>query len=239
MHSSTLAEYGRDPSRIRKRDYQYKYSGTIKRMIDYDRHSFYYGWRTVKYSIGTLPMSQLTRYKENPFLKDMVIPVKDRKIQISPLGKDNNILVNQSTGEIIGTHVTTYKKVDGEQFIKLFTANIGLTFDLTSSGIKVFTVMLWAVQNRAITKDQVDLELLTLEAFHEAHANDSKPLKLSESTYRRGLTELCKAQIIAKSVKLGRYFINPNFVFNGDRIAFTTLIERKREKPTSSNMELN
>ena len=76
-------------------------------------------------------MSQLTRYKENPFLKDMVIPVKDRKIQISPLGKDNNILVNQSTGEIIGTHVTTYKKVDGEQFIKLFTANIGLTFDLT------------------------------------------------------------------------------------------------------------
>ncbi|EJI4858805.1 replication/maintenance protein RepL [Salmonella enterica] len=184
-------------------------------------------------------MSQLTRYKENPFLKDMVIPVKDRKIQISPLGKDNNILVNQSTGEIIGTHVTTYKKVDGEQFIKLFTANIGLTFDLTSSGIKVFTVMLWAVQNRAITKDQVDLELLTLEAFHEAHANDSKPLKLSESTYRRGLTELCKAQIIAKSVKLGRYFINPNFVFNGDRIAFTTLIERKREKPTSSNMELN
>ncbi|PVK27321.1 hypothetical protein C4840_24940, partial [Salmonella enterica subsp. enterica serovar Braenderup] len=57
-------------------------------------------------------------------------------------------------------------------------------------------------------------------------ANEAKPLKLSESTYRRGLTELCKAQIIAKSIKLGRYVINPNFVFNGDRIAFTTMIER-------------
>lgn len=189
---------------------------------------FYSGRCAIKLSIGLLPMSELIRYKENPFLKDMVIPVKGRKIQISPLGKDNNILVNQSTGEIIGTHVTTYKKVDGEQFIKLFTSNIGLTFDLTSSGIKVFTVMLWAVQHRAITKDQVDLELLTLEAFHESHANDLKPLKLSESTYRRGLTELCKAQIIAKSVKLGRYFINPNFIFNGDRIAFTTLIERNK-----------
>ena len=26
----------------------------------------------------------------------------------------------------------------------------------------------------------------------------------------------------------GRYFINPNFIFNGDRIAFTNVIERKR-----------
>jgi len=27
-------------------------------------------------------------------------------------------------------------------------------------------------------------------------------------------------------VKQGRFYINPNFIFNGDRIAFTTLIER-------------
>ncbi|WP_259272006.1 hypothetical protein [Klebsiella pneumoniae] len=36
-----------------------------------------------------------------------------------------------------------------------------------------------------------------------------------------------KAKIIAKTMRQGRYFINPNFVFNGDRIAFTTVIERK------------
>jgi len=29
-------------------------------------------------------------------------------------------------------------------------------------------------------------------------------------------------------MRKGRYYINPNFVFNGDRIAFTTLIERKQ-----------
>lgn len=184
-------------------------------------------------------MNELQRYKENPFLKDVIIPVKGRRVQISALGRDNDILVNQNTGEVHGTHVTTYKRVDGAQFVKLFTANIGLTFDLTSSGIKVFTVMMWAVQNKAISKDEVDLDLLTLEAFHEEHKNDTKPLALSESTYRRGLTELCKAQIIAKSLKLGRYFINPNFVFNGDRIAFTTLIERKKrlEDKTSDLFE--
>ena len=51
-------------------------------------------------------------------------------------------------------------------------------------------------------------------------------LKLSYATLKRGINELEKAQIIAKTMRKGFYFINPNFVFNGDRIAFTTLIER-------------
>ena len=41
-----------------------------------------------------------------------------------------------------------------------------------------------------------------------------------------------RTNIIVRSLCLfprqGRYFINPNFVFNGDRIAFTTVIERKK-----------
>jgi hypothetical protein len=41
------------------------------------------------------------------------------------------------------------------------------------------------------------------------------------------LRDLEKAQILARTLRKGRYFINPNFVFNGDRIAFTTLLERK------------
>jgi hypothetical protein len=41
---------------------------------------------------------------------------------------------------------------------------------------------------------------------------------------------MIKGQIIAKNVKSGFYFINPNFAFNGDRIAFTQIIERKKSK---------
>lgn len=52
---------------------------------------------------------------------------------------------------------------------------------------------------------------------------------MSLPTFKRGLNELEKAQIIAKTMRQGRYFINPNFVFNGDRVAFSTVIERKRE----------
>lgn len=53
-------------------------------------------------------------------------------------------------------------------------------------------------------------------------------MSLSIATLKRGITELEKAQIIAKTVRKGRYFINPNFIFNGDRIAFTTVIERAK-----------
>lgn len=168
------------------------------------------------------------RYKENPFLEGMVVPVKGKQVRLSRLGRDENILVNQNTGEVQGTHVTTYKRVDSEQFVKLFTANIGLTFELSSAGIKAFGVLVWSVQNSALSKDEVDLDTLVLEAFLQCQVSASKqPLRLSLATFKRGLNELEKAKIIAKTMRQGRYFINPNFVFNGDRIAFTTVIERK------------
>jgi hypothetical protein len=172
----------------------------------------------------------VTRHKFNPFLSDMIVPVKNKQVRLSRLGREDNVLVNQGTGEILGTHVTTYKRVDGEQFVKMFTANIAMTFDLSSSGIKAFTVLMWAVQHRALAKDELDLDGLTLVEFMEAHKDREPQLKLSSATFGRGLAELEKAQIIAKTLRQGRYFINPNFVFNGDRIAFTTVIERK--KPT-------
>lgn len=170
------------------------------------------------------------RYKTNPFVDSMLVPVKGKQVRISKLGDDNNILVNQNTGEVHGTHVTTFKKVDSEQFVKVFTANIGLTFDLSSAGIKAFTVLFFAVQKNGLGRDQVDLDVLTLEEFTEIHKDREPPLRLSHPTFMRGLAELVKAKIIAKSMRQGRYFINPNFIFNGDRIAFTTVIERQKRE---------
>ena len=49
----------------------------------------------------------LQRYETNPFLELMTIPMKGKRIQVSRLGRDDNVLVNQNTGEKFGTHVTT------------------------------------------------------------------------------------------------------------------------------------
>ncbi|PIJ33834.1 replication/maintenance protein RepL [Serratia sp. OPWLW3] len=167
------------------------------------------------------------RYKSNPFLENMIVPVKGRQVKLSRLGKDNNILMNQSTGEFLGTHVTTYKQVDADQFIKIFTDNIAMTFDFTSAGIKAFGVLLWAVQHHALSKDEVDLDSFILDAFISENNKENKKIRLSMATFKRGINELEKASIIAKTLRKGRYYINPNFIFNGDRIAFTNLIERK------------
>lgn len=168
-------------------------------------------------------MSELQRYKENPFLEQMVIKGTNKQVTISPLGKDNNILVNQNTGEVLGgTHVVTYKKVDEHEFVKLFTSNIALTFNLKSAGIKAFNILMYAVQKHCIGRDRVSLDSFMLEEFLE----ENKNIKLSISTFKRGLNELEKAKIIAKTIKYGDYFINPNFIFNGSRIAFTTMIEK-------------
>jgi hypothetical protein len=168
------------------------------------------------------------RFKINPFLEGMIIPVKGKQVRLSKLGREDNVLINQSTGEVHGTHVTTYKSVDSEQFVKLFTANIALTFDLQSAGIKTLTVVIWMLQNHAIAKDEIALDQIVLDDFLEAHQDRKPPMSLSIATLKRGITELEKAQIIAKTVRKGWYFINPNFIFNGDRIAFTTVIERAK-----------
>lgn len=169
--------------------------------------------------------AETIRYEENPFIEGMVVPVKGQRVQMSRLGRDDNVLVNQSTGEVQGTHITTFKRVDSEQFVKLFTANIALTFELGAAGIKAFSVLVWILQDRTISKDLVPLDKFVLEDFLKAQ---EQKLALSQATFARGLAELEKAKIIAKHVRQGWYFINPNFVFNGDRIAFTTVIERKR-----------
>lgn len=168
--------------------------------------------------------SKTKRYETNPFVADMVIPVGSKSIQITSLGKNSNILVNQSTGEITGTHVVARKQVDKDKFVKTFSDYMAFTFDLTRAGNKTLRVVMWALQEQAINKDVVILDKYTLLNFLKSY--QKPPLELSYPTYARGLSELCKARIIAKTVRTGTYFINPQCMFNGDRVAFTTILER-------------
>lgn len=180
--------------------------------------------------------AKTVRYDKNPFLDNMVVPIKGQKVQLSRLGKDDTVLVNNATGEVQGTHVTTFRQVDTEQFVKLFTANIALTFDLKAAGIKAFNVLLWAVQEKCIGKDLVPLDKYVLDEFLSLHK--SRKLSLSLPTFSRGLAELEKGKIIAKHIRPGFYYINPNFCFNGDRIAFTSVIERVPSLGKQEELEL-
>ena len=166
------------------------------------------------------------RHKQNPFIDEMTINLAKKQVKISTLGEGDNILVNNETGEISGTHVVAYKKVDSTKFVKTFADYMSFTFDLSKAGNKALRVVMWAMQKDAIDTDILNLDKYTLENFIEKHKSIDPPMTLSLATFGRGLAEIEKAKIIAKSQRRGIYFINPNCMFNGSRIAFTTLIER-------------
>lgn len=170
--------------------------------------------------------SKTIRYDHNPFLKDLIISKKSKQVRVSAMGKDDNVLINQNTGEVHGTNVVTYKQVDDAEFVKYFSANITLAFELNKAGNKALQLLIWAVQKRAIEKDIVTLDKFTWEDFIKEYEIKA----FSIPVFKRGLKELEDSQIIAKAKRAGDYYINPNFIFNGDRIAFTKIVERRQPK---------
>lgn len=61
------------------------------------------------------------------------------------------------------------------------------------------------------------------------YALQKHTLSLSSSTFSRGLAELEEAKIIAKHIRKGWYFINPNFVFIGEHVIFSRHVNRREE----------
>ena len=51
-----------------------------------------------------------------------------------------------------------------------------MTFELTSAGIKTFSVLIWSVQHHALAKDEVDLDNFVLDDFITAHSEKEPPV---------------------------------------------------------------
>jgi hypothetical protein len=161
-------------------------------------------------------------HTNNPFTEVLELKTKKKHIKIAQ-GKD---LFNRETGELEDvSHIVSFKEVDDEEFIKIYSANIHIMFGLESAGHKVFQILLRAVQTTAINRDQLYFNEQVALEIAEIHG-----LKLSKSTYLRGVKDLIKNQILAQSNKPSIFFINTAVLFNGDRYAFTQAIKRK-EKP--------
>ena len=167
-------------------------------------------------------MSKIVRYEENPFVDKTSIKTKNQRIVV---GSGNNVLIDRDTGETKGTVIASYREVDPESFVKIFAQNIGLMMNFTAAGVKAFTFLVWAVsQSRSIGKDIVILDQYTHSDFMKKQASD---FVFSDRSMRMGLVQLEDAKIIAKAIRRGHYYINPNFIFNGDRVTFAQQIRMK------------
>jgi len=146
-------------------------------------------------------------YKENPFFLEL--KTKAKKITNK---RGDMYLVSQDTNEIQSEVAGFWevKEVDNAKFIKLFVKGVKALSDLTNAGARVFELLYYVMQNN-LNKDKV---YLSYTLFDEENIN------ISETTFRRGLSELIKKNFLASTPAVGWYWINPNFIWNGDRLAF-------------------
>ena len=161
------------------------------------------------------------RYKENPFL---IVATENTQSGTRRVTANNDrlLIINEDTGEkLAGAGFFHYEEVDRTKFLKLYVNGVKALTELTSAGTKVFEILYRTIQEN-INKDTVFLGFDLI---------DQEIVSISESTFHRGMKELIKKNFIAETTTLNLYFINPDYLFNGDRLSFVkTFIKSKYEK---------
>jgi hypothetical protein len=164
------------------------------------------------------------KYDHNPFIGQAVANTKQGVKRIS--NKDGNrMMVVGDGGEIVGpAGFWQAQEVDKTQFVKLYVNGVKAFRDLTGAGTKVFEVLYIKVQ------EEIGKDILYL-SFHDI---DQMATPMSESTFMRGIKELLNKGFIAESMGTGRYYLNPDYMWNGDRLAF---VKEYRKVPSRPNPE--
>lgn len=165
-------------------------------------------------------------YRDNPFINasgGFCITVRNDMTLVA-----GGLQITDNSGDDVAAGVIgKIQTVDTEQFIKLYTKNVGLLFDLPSAAQKVLVGIFCAVQK---SKDSAEIYLPyhLAKEIYEGLKIENIP---SSATFFRGISYLIKAGFIAGSYKgEGWYWINPALIFNGDRVRFVTEYRLKRKE---------
>ena len=174
----------------------------------------------------TMTDTKLTRrgvplYKSNPFLSGDQLTVRTKRITNKA---GDMYMVQRDTGEVKADIAGFWEshEVDATRFVKLFVNGVAAIKELSGAGTKVFEVLYLRVQAE-VSKDQV------LMAYA---AVDQDLTPMSAPTYDRGMRELIAKGFIAATPVQGMYWLNLDYLWNGDRLAFVR--EYRKANPALS-----
>ena len=205
---------------------------------------------------GTRRGSDIPTYTENPFLRQLVeMRTRAKRVTVS----SGKAILDAKTGEVEDVaEIVQVKQVDSEEFVKIYTAQLKVFFDLTPPALKLLRFVLAQVQRRV--ENDVIIMNAALVADHfarEAAAEAAKPAPqhddqpgvsratqfkskskvkdvpatLSRSSYYRAVGELLEKNFLAACAhSTDLYYINPTMFWNGDRVRFVKEYVKKREK---------
>jgi hypothetical protein len=150
-------------------------------------------------------------YATNPSVPAKGDISRPRKVQLG--NEQKGLVINGGSGEVLGHGSAVFyewEEVDKERFVKLYLAGFKQAAHLGKAGQAIFSVVYWQMRDNP-NSDRIGL------SFYVA----SEHIKgLNERTYRRGLRELLEHEFLFRSPVEGVFFVNIQFMFNGDRLGF-------------------
>lgn len=183
-------------------------------------------------------------------------------------GSPSKEFILTENGDAVTKTFVEQSVVEDTQFLKIYSRYITLWLNsLSGTAQRVLCIILREYQESGINNDRIYLNVKIAEDhdkyFLEAERirkesldrknkdkpnrrnrkkpqSEKKPLKpIGRSTYQKGLQELTDADIIAPNA-LGRgwYWINPNYFFNGNRIAFAQVVKRRNKEDDPNQLHL-
>ncbi len=161
------------------------------------------------------------KYQQNPFMEEKYPLVQTKTKRIT--NNRGGYMVKSATGETVSPIAGFWhaEEVDSTKFVKLYINGVKAFSDLSRAGTKVFEILYIEIQNN-IGKDKIYLNYSSI---------DQNLVKIGKATFYRGLEELVEKKFLASSNSVGWFWLNPDYIWNGDRLSFVkTYIKREESK---------
>ena len=159
-------------------------------------------------------LADFQMHRENPFAKQTIVQMGNYLSTRQVVGKNDDersvLQAVDGNGRLLGQTVfMRTKTVDTETFAKVYQLGFQAFADLKPSVMKVF--------KHIINQLRPDRDMFNL--YIEDIIEDTQ---LHKATIYRALGVLCDRQVIARGRTEYEYYINPMYVFNGNRVAVIT-----------------
>jgi len=166
-----------------------------------------------KYTVKT----RATKYETNPYMEtsDPIVKSKTKRIT----NNQGNYMVKNDTGEVVASIAGFWQaeEVDSTQFLKLYVNGVKAFSDLSTKGTKVFELMYYEMQKNQ-GKDKIYLNFNAVDPH----------IKIAKTTFYDGIAELVEKKFLAPTTFPHWFWVNPDYIWNGDRLSFVKTYVKKQ-----------
>jgi len=168
----------------------------------------------------------VVQHAKNPFWGSTEVKVGTKMIKVS-----GGTHISEDGQPVTHSGVHVVKKVDETEFVKIYTQNMKMIFDLKPSAQKILQYLLSELQS-TVNADSIYLGWFSAERYFSEQDMD-----ISRASFQRSLKDLLEKGFIAESHDPNMFWINPNLFFNGNRMSFIQEYRKESSKPQKGTTE--